>query len=50
MSWTPEDIEKRLRADFGADVEVARGELKKRSGVASDAALRRIEGCDGSEN
>ena len=45
MSWIPEDIEKRLRADFGADTDVARGELEKLSGVASDDALPRIARC-----
>jgi len=45
MSWIPEDIEKRLRSDFGADVDLARRELEQLSGIASGAAWPRIARC-----
>jgi hypothetical protein len=45
MSWIPEDIDKRLRSDFGVDAELAREELDGLLGIASDAALTRIARC-----
>jgi len=45
MSWVPEDIEKRLRSDFGSDLEIASQELERLHGIATDDALPRIARC-----
>ena len=45
MSWLPEDIEKRVRSDFGAEADSVCQRLEQLHGIAADKALPRIARC-----